>query len=274
MQFREDVVGCFYVKYLRSVQRTDRQGNKITGYFMSNTVQTTKQEYRQFIYENFNRRSLGQPLFYSSKFGLRFDLQTGETSKSNRQIIDGEGNVIPQIGDTNKDEYFQEVIRRASTIFQTAFDYSDNVFLVLMDYKYKRRKIKFSNFLFKQIDRIKKSEISYLKVKRLYQPEDKYDVRNIAIIKLTAGRINHKNIITAIANSDFPPRQPRLDANGIFTNKEIYVVNINKKLIFHMYDDRGLDLVSADIETLRPIYVKHNEWILDYDRAQIDSQFE
>ena len=41
-----------------------------------------------------------------------------------------------------------------------------------------------------------------------------------------------------------------------------------------MYDDRGLDIVSADNETLRPIYNKHNDWILDYDREQIDRQFE
>ncbi|WP_425413801.1 DUF3885 domain-containing protein [Pedobacter glucosidilyticus] len=75
-------------------------------------------------------------------FGLRFDLQVGET---------------------DTDEYFQEVTRRASTIFQTAFDNSDKVFLVFMDYKYKQRKIRFSNFTFKQIDNLQKTEISYSK---------------------------------------------------------------------------------------------------------------
>ncbi|MFV8347458.1 DUF3885 domain-containing protein [Flavobacterium sp. ZB4P13] len=215
-------------------------------------MQTTKQEYRQFLNKNFKGLRLGKPLFYNWDIGLRFDLQ---------------------IGNTVTDEYFQEVTRRASTIFQSAFETSDQVFLVFMDYKYKRRKIRFSNFTFKQIDNLIKTEVSYSKEKRLYEPDDKFDIRNIAIIKTTTHKINYKNILTAIGHSDFPPRQPRLDENCAFTSKEIYFINIDKELIFHMYDDRGLDIISTDIETIKPIYKKHNDWILDYDRKQIDKQF-
>lgn len=214
---------------------------------------TTKQKYRQFLNDNFKGLRLRKPLFYSWDFGLRFDLQVGET---------------------NTDEYFEEVTRRASAIFETAFDNSDNVFLIFMDLKYKRRKIRFSNFTFKQIDNLQKTEISYSKEFRLYEPDDKFDIRNIAIIRLTADRIDYKNILTAIGHTDFPPRQPRLDQNGFLTGKEIYFVNIDKKLIFHMYDDRGLDIISSDKETLRPIYKQHNDWLLDYDRERIDKQFE
>ncbi|HRR09642.1 MAG TPA: DUF3885 domain-containing protein [Rhodothermales bacterium] len=214
---------------------------------------TTKQEYRKFLNDNFKGLRLRKPLFYSWNLGLRFDLQVGETGMG---------------------EYFQEVTRRASTIFQTAFDNSDKVFLVFMDYKYKRRKIRFSNFTFKQIDSLEKTEISYSKEFQLYESGGKFDIRNIAIIKLTADRIDYKNILTAIGHNDFPQRQPRLGQNGFLTDKEIYFVNIDKKFIFHMYDDRGLDIVSADKEILRPIYKKHNDWILDYDREQIDKQFE
>jgi len=232
------------------------------------------QEYRQFLFDNFKGLRLRKPLFYSWNFGLRFNLQSGETYKSSRQILDSDGNIIPLIGDTDTDEYFQEVTKRASTIFKTAFDNSDKVFLVYMDYKYKRRKIRLSNFIFQQVYNLKKLEVSFSKEKRLYRLDNKFDIRNIAIIKLTADRINHNNILTAIGNSDFPPRQPRLDNNGFLTSKEIYFVNIGKKLIFHMYDDRGLDIISSDKETIRPIYIKHNNWILDYDRKEIDKQFE
>ncbi|MCX2476713.1 DUF3885 domain-containing protein [Pedobacter sp. MC2016-05] len=214
---------------------------------------TTKQEYRKFLNDNFKGLRIRKPLFYSWDFGLRFDLQVGETYT---------------------DEYFQEVIRRASTIFQTAFNNSDKVFLVFMDYKYKRRKIRFSNFTFKQIENLQKTEISYSREFRLYEPEDKFDIRSVAVIKLTTDRIDYKNILTAIGHADFPPKQPRLDQNGFLTGKEIYFVNIDKKLIFHMYDDRGLDIISAEKEKLRPIYKEHNNWILDYDRKQIDKQFD
>lgn len=219
----------------------------------NNYVSTILKEYEQFLRTNFKELRLRTPLFYRWDFGLRFDLQTEETG-------------------TN--EYFQEVTKRASTIFHSVFASSDKVFLVYMDYKYKRQKIRLLNFTFKQIENLQQTEISYTKEKRLYEPSDKFEVRNIAIVKLTADRIHHQNILTAIGNTDFPPRIPRLDNNSILTNKEVYFINIDKKLIFHMYDDRGLDLISADKESLRSIYEKYNDWILDNDREKIQKQFE
>ncbi len=217
------------------------------------TVQTSKQEYRRFLADNFKGLRLRAPLFYSWDIGLRFNLQ---------------------VGATNTDEYFKEVTRRSSTIFESAFDSSDKLFLVYMDYKYKRRKVRFSNFTFNQIADLEREEISFSRETRLYEADDKFDVRNVAIIKLTVNRINYKNILSAIGHMDFPPRQPRLDKNGFLTNKEIYFLNIDKRLIFHMYDDRGLDVISADKQTIIPIYKKHNDWLLDHDRERINKQFE
>lgn len=140
-----------------------------------------------------------------------------------------------------------------------------------MDYRYKRRKIRFGNFVFRQINKLDKREISYSKENGLYEPGLNY---NVAVIELTSNRINHKDILTTIGHSDFPPREPRLDKNSVLTSKEVYFVNADKKLIFHMYDDRGLDIIATDKETLKPIYAKHNDWLLDYDRERIDKQFQ
>lgn len=203
--------------------------------------------------DNFEHFTLQTPLYFRWKFGLRFNLQVGET---------------------NTDDYFAEVYKRATHLFKSSFDSNDQLLLVFFDYKYRRRKIRFSNYIFKQINNLKKAEVSYLKAKRLYEPNDKFDIRNIALIKLTADRINYGNILSAIGHSDFPPRRPRLDKNGVFTNKEIYFINIDKKLIFHMYDDRGLDMISADLDSLRPIYKEYNDWILDCNKNEIDKQFE
>lgn len=216
-------------------------------------MQTTKQQYNQFLKDNFKGLVIRKPLFYNWEFGLRFNLQ---------------------VGNTDTDAYFVEVVNRASTLFQTAFYANDQLFLVYLDYKYHRRKIKLSNYVFKQVNNLEQSEVSFSKVKQLYEPNDKFDVRNIALIKLTTDRLNFKNILTAIGHTDFMPREPRLDNRGVLTNKEIYFVNISKKLIFHMYDDRGLDIIAADLNTLKPIYLKYNDWILDYDRKNIDKLFE
>ena len=213
---------------------------------------TVKEEYRLLLRNNFNGLRLRKPLFYSWNTGLRFDLQ---------------------VENTNTDEYFEEVNRRASTIFQTAFDSSDKIFVIFMDYKYRRQKIRNSNFVFKQIQNLKNTEITYTKEKQIYQPDEKFDIRNVAIIKTLVERVNFRSILTAIGNSDFPERKPRLEISSVFSAKEVYFINIDKKLIFNMYDDRGLDLIAAEVETLRPIYEKHNDWLLEYDRKKIDNMF-
>ena len=41
---------------------------------------------------------------------------------------------------------------------------------------------------------------------------------------------------------------------------------------FHVYDDRGCDLLATSPETIRDIYDKYNDWILDYDRNELGIQ--
>ena len=214
-------------------------------------MESIKQTYRLFLQNNFAGLKLRKPLFYSWDYGLRFDLQDKKLK-------------------TSDDEYFAEAVRRAAEIFETVFAGSDRIIFVFMDYKWRRRKIRHTNYAFRQIDNLDKSEIFYTKEASVYYQNDAF---NFALIKLTADRINYKNILTAIAHSDFSPRRPRLDNYGMFTDKAIFFFNLDKKLIFHMYDDRGLDVIAADKEILRPIYKKHNDLILDYDRERIDKQF-
>ncbi|WP_342572261.1 DUF3885 domain-containing protein [Paenibacillus sp. FSL R5-0749] len=53
----------------------------------------------------------------------------------------------------------------------------------------------------------------------------------------------------------------------------MYFINISKKTIFHIYDDRGCDVISASREELVDIYSEYNDWILDYDRDKINNIF-
>ncbi|WP_236809626.1 DUF3885 domain-containing protein [Bacillus glycinifermentans] len=44
-------------------------------------------------------------------------------------------------------------------------------------------------------------------------------------------------------------------------------------MVFHLYDDRGCDVIAARKEDLEPLYSRLNEWILDVDRDRIDRLF-
>jgi hypothetical protein len=208
---------------------------------------STKKEYRQFLDKYFSGQQIKAGLFFSTKNALRFDLQSG---------------------DTDSDDYFIEVIKRSIALFNAAFKSEDEIFLVYISYSYKRRKIRFKNYCFKQITDLKKDEIAYSKVSNRYHPGEHYDA---AITKLKTERVHYQNIVTPIANTDFPPRQPRFES---LSSSKIYFINITTRLILHMYDDRGLDVIASDKKTLHPLYTRFNDWLLDANRSEKDKEFD
>lgn len=53
----------------------------------------------------------------------------------------------------------------------------------------------------------------------------------------------------------------------------VYLLHPNEKILYHLYDDRGLDVVAKDYEKLFSLYETFNDWILDYDRESINKIF-
>ena len=53
----------------------------------------------------------------------------------------------------------------------------------------------------------------------------------------------------------------------------VYLVNSRNHVLFHLYDDRGADVVAPEKEILRPLYEACSDWILEYDREKIDRLF-
>ncbi|WP_234703455.1 DUF3885 domain-containing protein [Metabacillus indicus] len=45
--------------------------------------------------------------------------------------------------------------------------------------------------------------------------------------------------------------------NGI----DIFFINTSRKMIYHLYDDRGCDVIASRKEDLLPLYHELNEWI-------------
>ena len=43
--------------------------------------------------------------------------------------------------------------------------------------------------------------------------------------------------------------------------------------LYHLYDDRGLDILGGSRELLLPLYHQFNDWILEYNLEKIDRLF-
>lgn len=209
-------------------------------------------ELKELLNNYFEGLIVKKPLFYNHKIGIRFNLQT----------------------EANTDEeYFNEVNKRSMLLFESVFSNDDDIYFVFYDYKYKKRKVRIGNYCFKQNRSLTNKNVDYLLVRKLYRNKSHKDLYNRAIVKTKVGNVNYKSILDAIGKIDFPALVPRIDKEGVLSNKEIFFINVNKKIIFNMYDDRGLDIVASKKYDLLNIYKKYNDWILDYDRKAIDAIF-
>jgi hypothetical protein len=55
--------------------------------------------------------------------------------------------------------------------------------------------------------------------------------------------------------------------------ENIYIVDFERGIAAHVYDDRGMDIVAIDRREVQPLYNQFNDWLLDYDRAEMDVVF-
>lgn len=99
-----------------------------------------------------------------------------------------------------------------------------------------------------------------------YTCSDDNDKTHRFFLRCKAGDVRYISMLRAICNQDMGIK-PSI-------SQDIYFINIKKRTIFHLYDDRGCDILAAAAETIRDMYETYNSWILDYDREKINCLFE
>lgn len=67
-----------------------------------------------------------------------------------------------------------------------------------------------------------------------------------------------QNLLWCAFAGDFGPLHPN-------PHCLVYLVNIEKEIVVHPYDDRGMDIIGGKFSPLRDLYEKHNAWLHDYD---------
>lgn len=206
-----------------------------------------------YINENFLNLELRPPLFYNWNIGVRFELGTN----------------FQKACAYENSPYLQGVYKRAVTIFESLHANGDDILIVVDVNNYgnsnplKHRLNIFSRYVKEKsiLQRLNQEtfpwnsgddEESEFKTHRFTLKCKPYDFKYVPMLK-------------AICNRD-------MGLKPIIVNR-VYFININRKTIFHIYDDRGCDLIATSSETIRDVYEKHNNWILDYDRNEIDMIF-
>lgn len=196
---------------------------------------------------------LRPPLFYQWRRGIRFEL----------------GN--PSIPGIDRQEYMEHVYDRAIHLFEALHDKDDEMYVVTNahfadQHNPAKRKLN----LYRKYIRTKEPlrTLQHGVIPYVFADENESDDEETHRFSLTckAADIRYAKWIQAICNRDF-----KLKPN---VKHDVFFINISKGTIFHVYDDRGCDVISVTREALRGLYQGYNEWILDYDRDRIKRRFE
>ncbi|MEC2076372.1 DUF3885 domain-containing protein [Metabacillus fastidiosus] len=179
--------------------------------------------------------------------------------------------------DELNDEYFNRVYDQTTTLFNEIFSHNDELFLVTNVYKHKgdikrNKKIKVYNHYINNKNirfQLKEETLPYM-----FDDDDadEYYTSQFSL-KCQKQDIRYPVLLKAICNQDFPPLRPRFNNRGISNYPDLFFINIKKNIIFYIYDDRGCEVIASDIEAIRPIYEKYNEWIDEYCREDTEQLF-
>ena len=186
--------------------------------------------------------SLEQAVFYSAPIGIRFKIGGEEDI----YLYSGTDSCI-----TNP-AYVHNAVHRAVSIYKALPAVPDLLCINIFRYSEDddcRQRIQNISHLAKLPQPLEKCNGSSI---RLYWNLEQLDYDVITILReIVIGDIG--------GNSDFV--------------SSVFFVNSSIDILFHLYDDRGVDVVAADRDVLCPLYENFNDWILDYDREKIDLLF-
>ena len=190
---------------------------------------------------------LMHPVFYNAPIGIRFEIGDAE------KIYLKRGKINPA--------YIEHAVNRASKIYQhlPAFDLL-RIDIYPDERSFQQRPLNLNDFTNIGLP-LPKEQMR----EKIIMDDDEYK-RDSLYWELSSQEIDVDKLLTEIIKADIGGFNELASA--------VYFINTKEKILYHLYDDRGLDVVAKTAKSLRTLYDEYNSWILDYDRDEIDKIFE
>ena len=209
-----------------------------------------------FLEQSFNGLVLEPPLFYAQESGIRFEISNP------MQAYDEPG-------------FLMRAFQRSTTLFNEIFQEEDEILFVTDITTWRHDPFIHKKPINVYRKYIKQAQALYkLQLQTLEQTEEEGDEITTFRYSYACRKkdIRYPQLLQAICYEDFGHPSTILK-NQKGSSCQIYFVNLSRKFIYHLYDDRGCDILAADKEDIRFLYEQYNDWILDYDREKIDAVF-
>lgn len=172
-------------------------------------------------------------------------------------------------------ERVDQAVKRACALFNDTFPNKENeIWVVIYEYEGRNFYNCSNTYLHKQFPE-QRFESFYNEKERVFTPyfitdENgkevlEKDEARLIIGQITISEINIEGILRGIANTEMG-FDPGIDQSIFFFDR------ISNKA-FQMYDDRGCYVWSNKADSIRNIYKRRNEWIVDDERTELEQLF-
>ena len=186
------------------------------------------------------------PIFYNAPIGIRFEIGDAE------KIYLKRGKINPA--------YIEQAANRASKIYQhlPTFDLL-RIDIYPDERSFQQRPLNLNDFTNIGLPLPKEKMCE-----KIIMDDDEYK-RDSLYWELSSQEIDIDKLLAEIIKADIGGFNELASA--------VYFINTKEKILYHLYDDRGLDVVANTAKSLRTLYDEYNSWILVYDRDEIDKVF-
>ena len=184
--------------------------------------------------------ALFHPLFYTYPYALRFEMGNPEIACA-----------------AAWEAYCDAASQRAQALFRGIFSPEDEV-LVIFD-RTPDREVK-NAFQGCRMQRVRaRAYPAFLEDREEY--DESWFYRYLYLGK--ASQIPAELVLQRIIEGEV------LGGKHPYYSSCVYFYNVTKSLLFHMYDDRGADLIATSPDVLVTYYDGLNDMLLDYDREKM-----
>ncbi len=171
------------------------------------------------------------------------------------------GEDIYQINDDGKlnMKRFHTVYRQVAEIFPLLFKKKDDVIVVVNSYPSETNKIVYPNF-FQRYVKVQQRKYSLRLHEFIWQfDEDDVIVQQMELFcKVSDLKLEY--LLKTLIHVDFGSLNPRLRKKYCIYAPDIFFVNVRTKCIFHIYDDRGCEIMNTDVKLHKELVEYFKKW--------------
>lgn len=144
-------------------------------------------------------------------------------------------------------------------IIPLLFKKTDDIIVVVNSYPNETKKTVYPNFFQRYVKDQKKKYSLHLQEFNSEFDEDDIFVQQMELY-CTVADLKLELLLKTCIHEDFFSENPRLKRKNCIYAPDVFLINVNTNCIFHLYDDRGCEIINTDIEFHNELKDYFKEW--------------